>query len=144
MASQDPNPQGGSITDMAVEGTKIPNDAGTQNTIPSVPRPNQITDPSSDPNDLGSTDMADAADNPQDISRVCDNIPSLHITLDHNSSRFSINIYLHQSRPHAILPLAPKSLQAQAIPCLQRLPLSDFTMMPTKTSVKAINDMTST
>ena len=72
MASQDPNPQGGSITDMAVEGTKIPNDAGTQNTIPSVPRPDQITDPSNDPNNLGATDLAGAADNAQDISRVCD------------------------------------------------------------------------
>ena len=72
MASQDPNPQGGSITDMAVEGTKIPNDAGTQNTIPSVPRPDQITDPSDDPNNLGATDLAGAADNAQDISRVCD------------------------------------------------------------------------
>ena len=72
MASQDPNPQGGSITDMAVEGTKIPNDAGIQNTIPSVPRPDQITDTSNDPNNLGATDLAGAADNAQDISRVCD------------------------------------------------------------------------
>ena len=71
MASQDPNPQGGSITDMAVEGTKIPNDAGTQNIIPSVPRPDQITDPSNHPNNLGATDLAGAADNAQDISRVC-------------------------------------------------------------------------
>ena len=73
MAPQDPNPQGGSITDMAVEGTKVPDDAGTQNTIPSVPRPDQITDPSNDPNNLGATDLAGAADNAQDISRVRDN-----------------------------------------------------------------------
>ena len=35
--------QRGSITDMAVEGTKVPENAGVQNTIPSVPRPGQIT-----------------------------------------------------------------------------------------------------
>ena len=71
MASQDPNPQGGSITDMAAEGTKVPDDAATQRTIPSVPRPGQITDPSDDPNNYGSANIATAADNAQDISRVC-------------------------------------------------------------------------
>lgn len=70
MAPRDPNPQGGSITDMAVEGTRVPDDAGTQNTIPSVPRPDQITDPTDDPNNLGATDLAGAADNAQDVSRV--------------------------------------------------------------------------
>ena len=70
MASQDPFPQGGSITEMAAEGTKVPDDAGTQNTIPSLPRPDQITDSSKDPNDLGTTDLAGAADNAQDVSRV--------------------------------------------------------------------------
>ena len=70
MASQDPNPQGGSLTEMAVEGTRVPDDAGTQNTLPSVPRPDQITDSSNDPNNLGATDLAGAADNAQDVSRV--------------------------------------------------------------------------
>ncbi|KAF6217786.1 hypothetical protein HO133_006613 [Letharia lupina] len=70
MASQDPNPQGGSITDMAVDGTKVPDDAGAQYTIPSVPRPDQITDPSDDPSNLGATDLAGAADNAQDVSRT--------------------------------------------------------------------------
>ena len=51
---------------MAVEGTNVPDDAGTQRTIPSVPRPDQITDP----NDLGASDLAAAADNAQDVSRV--------------------------------------------------------------------------
>ena len=74
MASQDPNPQGGSLTDMAVEGTNVPDDAGTQRTIPSVPRPDQITDPNTDPNDLGASDLAGAADNAQDISRVRDQL----------------------------------------------------------------------
>lgn len=57
---------------MAVEGTKVPDDAGTQDTIPSVPRPDQVTDPSNDSNNLGATDLAGAADNPQDVSRVRD------------------------------------------------------------------------
>lgn len=33
--------QGGSLSDMAVSGTSIPGDAGVQNIIPSVPRPDQ-------------------------------------------------------------------------------------------------------
>ena len=70
MTSQDPNPQGGSITDMAAQGTRVPDDAGTQNTILSVPRPDQMTDSSNDSNDLGATDLAGAADNAQDVSRV--------------------------------------------------------------------------
>ena len=68
MVSQDPHPQGGSLADMAVEGTNVPDDAGTQRSIPSVPRPDQITDP----NDLGASDLAGAADNAQDMSRVRD------------------------------------------------------------------------
>ena len=70
MASQDAHPDGGSITDMAVEGTTVPEDAAKQRTIPSVPRPGQITDPSDDPNNYGAASLAGAADNAQDISRV--------------------------------------------------------------------------
>ena len=70
MASQDAHPEGGSITDMAVEGTTVPEDAAKQRTIPSVPRPGQITDPSDDPNNYGAPSLAGAADNAQDISRV--------------------------------------------------------------------------
>lgn len=69
MAPKDPNPQGGDLSDMAVEGTHVPEKAAKPRTIPSVPRPGQATD-SNDPNDLGTTDLAGAADNPQDISRV--------------------------------------------------------------------------
>ena len=72
MTSPDPHPHGGSLADMAVQGTKVPDDAATQNTIPSVPRPDQITGSSNDPNDLGATDLAGVADNAQDVSRVCD------------------------------------------------------------------------
>jgi len=52
---------------MAKDGTTMPNDAGKQNLIPSVPRPDQVTD---DSTDLGAADLASAADNPTDISRV--------------------------------------------------------------------------
>ena len=61
--------QGGSLSDMAVDGTTIPGDAGVQNLIPSKPRPDQLADVS-DPNYLGASDLATAADNPGDISRV--------------------------------------------------------------------------
>ncbi|KAI9037868.1 uncharacterized protein KD926_011480 [Aspergillus affinis] len=40
-----PSPhQGGSLSEMAPTGTKIPNDAGIQRTIPSVPRPDQVAE----------------------------------------------------------------------------------------------------
>ena len=55
---------------MAVEGTTVPEDAAKPRTIPSVPRPGQITDPSDDPNNYGAASLAGAADNAQDISRV--------------------------------------------------------------------------
>lgn len=81
MAAEDPNPQGGSITDMAAEGTKVPDEAGTQNTIPSVPRPDQITDPTTDASNIGATDLAGAADNAQDVSRVGDRFLSTYLNL---------------------------------------------------------------
>jgi hypothetical protein len=65
MAPTDPH-QGGDLFDMAKDGTSIPNDAGKQNLIPSVPRPDQITDD----NDIGGSNLAGAADNPTDIARV--------------------------------------------------------------------------
>lgn len=68
--SQDPNPQGGSLSDMAVEGTTVPADSATQRTIPSVPRPDQVTAFPDDPNDLGATDLAAEADNPGDMPKV--------------------------------------------------------------------------
>jgi len=61
--------QGGNISDMAVDGTSIPNDVGSQRTIPSVPRPGQTTQSANDPNDLGATDLSGAADNQSDIPR---------------------------------------------------------------------------
>ncbi|CAL5873581.1 uncharacterized protein PFLUO_LOCUS7862 [Penicillium psychrofluorescens] len=42
MASQKQDPhQGGTLSEMAPTGTTVPNDAGQQRTIPSVPRPDQ-------------------------------------------------------------------------------------------------------
>lgn len=71
MSTQDDPHKGGSLSEMAVSGTTMPNDAGVQNLIPSVPRPDQISSTADDPNDLGARDLAGVADNPMDISRVC-------------------------------------------------------------------------
>jgi hypothetical protein len=69
MASTDPH-QGGDLFDMAKDGTSIPNDAGKQNLIPSVPRPDQATDDNNFGNNLGADNLAAAADNATDIPRV--------------------------------------------------------------------------
>ncbi|PVH95679.1 hypothetical protein DM02DRAFT_617734 [Periconia macrospinosa] len=62
---QDPH-QGGRLEDMAPTGTSMPNDAGIQRIIPSVPRPDQI-DPN--PGIFSHTNPAHAADNTFDIPR---------------------------------------------------------------------------
>ena len=69
MTPTDPK-QGGDLFDMAKDGTTMPNDAGKHNLIPSVPRPDQITDSNSESNNLGGIDVAGAADNATDIPRV--------------------------------------------------------------------------
>ncbi|KAI9740085.1 MAG: hypothetical protein M1818_004836 [Claussenomyces sp. TS43310] len=57
--------QGGDLSDMAVKGTTMPNDAGKMNTIPSVPRPGEGEDEA-----LGNrAPLAAAASNPVDIPR---------------------------------------------------------------------------
>lgn len=130
MASQDPNPQGGSITEMAVEGTKVPDDAGTQDTLPSVPRPDQITDTS---DNLGATDLAGAADNAQDVSRVPHKFlptspnDSILFNRNHNHAQ-NARLTLPCCRQHAIPPLTQKPLPAQVTHCLQRLARSVFIM----------------
>ena len=112
MASQDPNPQSGSITDMAAQGTKVPDDAATQNTIPSVPRPDQTTDSSNDSNDLGTTDLAGVADNAHDVSRVrlynSSTLPNTPLVKDHDARLFRLIFCLPNCRLHVILPLLPK------------------------------------
>jgi len=65
MSSQDAH-TGGDLSEMAATGTKIPNDAGKMNIIPSVPRPDQDN---SNPGGIGSTSQAFAVDNPIDIPR---------------------------------------------------------------------------
>lgn len=70
MSSQEDPHKGGSLSDIAVSGSTIPNDAGKQDLVSSVPRPNQITDPVNDPNCPGESDLAGATDNPTDISGV--------------------------------------------------------------------------
>ncbi|KAL2829040.1 hypothetical protein BJY01DRAFT_240772 [Aspergillus pseudoustus] len=62
--------RGGSLSDMAPTGTKIPNDAGRMNTIPSVPRPDQRSENAGyDYNGLGQPSTAFAADNATDMPR---------------------------------------------------------------------------
>ncbi|CAO1605242.1 hypothetical protein XANCAGTX0491_008764 [Xanthoria calcicola] len=76
----DPNPQGGSLSDMAVSGTTVPSDSATPRTIPSKPRPDQTTTSSSDPHDLGSTTLASVADNVNDMPQsVRDQAPTASI-----------------------------------------------------------------
>merc|ERR1712187_467906 len=66
-----PDPhQGGTLSEMAPSGTSIPNDAGIQNTIPSVPRPDQKTEnPQFDNQGLAEPTSAFAADNDTDLPR---------------------------------------------------------------------------
>lgn len=63
MPQTDPH-QGGDLSDMAVNGTSIPNDAGN-NLIPSIPRPGEGLDSVN----ANTGNLASAASNPTDISR---------------------------------------------------------------------------
>ncbi|KAF7713262.1 Uncharacterized protein PECH_004540 [Penicillium ucsense] len=66
---QDPH-QGGSLSDFAVNGTTIPNDAGKMNVLPSVPRPDQRADnPAFENEGLAQPSTAFAADNATDLPR---------------------------------------------------------------------------
>ncbi|GAW11532.1 hypothetical protein EKO27_g5978 [Xylaria grammica] len=58
--------QGGDLYDMAKDGTKIPNDAGKMNTIPSKANPQTAS------NDLGHASLNTAADNPAGSQPVDD------------------------------------------------------------------------
>ncbi|KAI2623989.1 hypothetical protein GGS26DRAFT_565408 [Hypomontagnella submonticulosa] len=53
--------EGGDLNQMAKDGTSVPGDAGKQNTIPSVPNPDQKQAASGG---LGGTSLHSAADNP--------------------------------------------------------------------------------
>ncbi|KAL1993171.1 hypothetical protein VTN49DRAFT_3120 [Thermomyces lanuginosus] len=62
--------RGGSLSDMAPTGTEMPNDAGIQNTIPSVARPEQqFEDPRFDNEGIAYPSLATAVDNPVDMPR---------------------------------------------------------------------------
>jgi hypothetical protein len=69
MSAQSGPNSGGDLSDMAVEGTTVPSDAAQPRVIPSKPRPDQIAS-ADDPNQMGGTNLADAATNAQDIPRV--------------------------------------------------------------------------
>lgn len=61
--------KGGDLSDMAVSGTKIPNDAGTYEKLPSVPNPEQKAESQAYQHGLvGAGDVQGAADNPSSIS----------------------------------------------------------------------------
>ncbi|KAJ5676001.1 hypothetical protein N7462_008898 [Penicillium macrosclerotiorum] len=71
MASRKQDPHGGgSLSEMAVHGTTIPNDAGRQRIIPSVPRPDQRSENALyDNNGIAQPSTAFAADNDTDLPR---------------------------------------------------------------------------
>ncbi|KAK1833038.1 hypothetical protein QBC39DRAFT_255487 [Podospora conica] len=62
----DQHHQGGDLFDMAKDGTKVPGDAGKQNIIPSVARPDQKS--SETAGGLGAASLHDAADNAANIT----------------------------------------------------------------------------
>ncbi|GFF51291.1 hypothetical protein IFM62136_01749 [Aspergillus lentulus] len=60
----------GSLSEMAEHGTTMPNDAGLQNTLPSVPRPDQLSESRQYDNyGLAEPSLAFAADNATDLPR---------------------------------------------------------------------------
>lgn len=62
--------QGGTLSEMAPTGTSIPNNAGIQNLIPSVPRPDQKAENTQfDNQGLAEPTSAFAADNATDLPR---------------------------------------------------------------------------
>lgn len=69
MASDDAH-RGGNLSDMAVSGTKVPNDAGKQNLIPSVPGPDQQAEnPQFHNQFINAADQQGATDNANDLPR---------------------------------------------------------------------------
>ena len=100
MASSDPK-QGGDLFDMAKDGTSIPGDAGKQNLIPSVPRPDQIATDS----ETGAITEAGAADNATDIPRVRSHVkcrPSpVYGKVPAVAQSFDIRVSLSSKQPFA-------------------------------------------
>ncbi|KAI1402190.1 hypothetical protein F4819DRAFT_485808 [Hypoxylon fuscum] len=63
--------EGGDLSQMAKDGTSIPGDAGKQNTIPSVPNPDQKHRDTG--GGIGATSLNSAADNPIGGGKNADN-----------------------------------------------------------------------
>ncbi|KAH9903995.1 hypothetical protein F4778DRAFT_780678 [Xylariomycetidae sp. FL2044] len=63
--------EGGDLSQWAKDGTSVPNDAGKQNVLPSVPNPHQKYEDSS--GGLGATSLNTAADNPAGYGAADDN-----------------------------------------------------------------------
>ncbi|KAI7164424.1 hypothetical protein KC316_g12828 [Hortaea werneckii] len=62
--------KGGNISDMAVDGTKVPDNAGEPNVIPSVPNPHQQAESQEySKGRIGAGDIQGAADNAPDMPR---------------------------------------------------------------------------
>ncbi|RJE17019.1 hypothetical protein PHISCL_10644, partial [Aspergillus sclerotialis] len=67
-SNEDPH-KGGTLSELA-EGTSIPNDAGLQRVIPSLPRPDQMSENSQfDNQGLAEPTSTLAVDNPTDLPR---------------------------------------------------------------------------
>ena len=62
MSAQSGPNSGGDLFDLAKDGTTVPEDSAVPRTIPSKPRPDQIAS-EYDPNAVGGTNLAEAADN---------------------------------------------------------------------------------
>jgi len=69
-SNQDPH-VGGDLSDMAAEGTTMPNDAGSYNLLPSVPNPDQKAENAAFHNQfINSADPQGAVDNAKDMPRT--------------------------------------------------------------------------
>lgn len=63
--------KGGELSDMAASGTKVRNDVGTYEKLPSVPNPQQKAESQAYQNGLGGAgDVQGAADNPSSMSEA--------------------------------------------------------------------------
>ncbi|KAI0181022.1 hypothetical protein GGR52DRAFT_15434 [Hypoxylon sp. FL1284] len=63
--------EGGDLNQMAKDGTSVPGDAGKQNTIPSVPNPDQKQRDTG--GGIGAASLSSAADNPVGSAKNADN-----------------------------------------------------------------------
>ena len=67
--NQDPH-AGGSLSDWAQTGTKVPNDAGIQNIVPSYPEPREMENSTQFDNaGIAEPTLQSAVDNPVDVPR---------------------------------------------------------------------------